>query len=214
MARKGARETDRADSAEEKAGPVLHLRRGFLVADKLWQAETDVAAFNRLMKDPAFLGLYESSNFVPQSLRRKKMLPLLPTGKDDPRIDQFADWFLSTFQESSGCVDGSDHPAVKDFLRLYTGGPNAYLRGQTFAVSTPDAGYWEGYGIRKGQAAPHAWNTLGGQVLDLTWHQGRASADTVYLGVLIGADFLRWSQASGGPAAFLYWAKRRLDRKG
>ena len=45
---------------------------------------------------------------------------------------------------------------MKDFLRSYTGGPNAYLRGQTFALSTPDAGYWEGYGVRKGQAAPRS----------------------------------------------------------
>ncbi len=195
--------------------PALALRRGFLVADTLWQPDTDVAAVNRLMKDPSFRGLYETAHFVPQSLKRKKMQPLMPNGKDDPRIDQFADWFLTTFHEATGCADGSGHAAVQEFLRSYTGGPtNAYLRGQTFALSTPDVEYWEGYGIRKGQATPHAWNKLAGKVLDLTWHGGRAHADILYLGVPIGSDFLHWSQASGGPVAFLYWAKRRLDGKG
>lgn len=143
------------------------------------------------------------------------MLPLLPTGRDDPRIDKFADWFLSTFQEFTGCVDGTGHAVVQEFLHSYTGGPtNAYLRGQTFALNTPDIEYWEGYGVRKGQAAPHAWNMLGGKVLDLTWHQGRANAETIYLGVPIEANFLQWSQASGGPVAFFSWAKRRQDGKG
>jgi hypothetical protein len=153
----------------------------------LWQPDTDVAAVNRLMKDPAFRGLYQTSHFVPPSLRRKKMLALLPKGMDDPRIDHFADWFVGTFQEATGCTDGRSYPAVQAFLRSYTGGPsNAYLRGQTFALSTPGAEYWEGYGIRKGQAAPHAWNRLDGKVVDLTWHHGRANADTIYLGVARG----------------------------
>jgi hypothetical protein len=192
----------------------LSLRRGFLVADKLWQPDTDVAAVNRLMRDPAFRGLYETAHFVPPSLKRKKMLPLLPKDRDDPRIDLFADWFLSTFREFSGCADFSGHPGVQEFSRSHSGNPsNAYLRGQSFALSTPDAEYWEGYGLRKGQIAAHAWNTLGGKVLDLTWHHGRAHADSIYLGIPIGADFLQWCQASGSPVAFLYWAKRRLDGK-
>src|SRR5687767_10042371 len=113
MARKEPRKIVPASPGEQPAGqpgPALALRRGFLVADKLWQPGTDVAAVNRLLKDPAFRGLYETGHFVPQSLRRKKMLPLLPTGQDDPRLDQFADWFLTTFQESTGCVDASGHP--------------------------------------------------------------------------------------------------------
>lgn len=217
MARKESRKSGPPASTEPSAGQTessLSLRRGFLVADKLWQPGTDVAAVNRLMRAPTFRGLYETTHFVPPSLKRKKMLPLLPKDRDDPRIDLFADWFLSTFREFTGCVDFSGHPGVQEFSRSYSGGPsNPYLRGQSFALSAPDAEYWEGYGLRKGQIAPHAWNTLGGKVLDLTWHHGRANADTVYLGVPIGSNFLNWSQASGGPVTFLYWAKQRLDGK-
>lgn len=216
MASNDARKTGQVVPTDhsEPTGTALGLRRGFLIADKLWQPHTDVAGVNRLMKDPAFRGLYETSHFVPASLRLKKLLPLLPRARDDLRIDQFADWFLSHFQEVTGCLDGSGHPAVQAFLRSYSGGPsNAYLRGQTFALSTPDAEYWEGYGIRKGVLGPHAWNRLGGKVLDLTWHQGRANPATVYLGVPIGTDFLQWSKASGGPVAFLNWAKRQQDGK-
>lgn len=68
-------------------------------------------------------------------------------------------------------------------------------------------------GIRKGVIGPHAWNRLGGKVLDLIWYQGRANPATVYLGVPIETDFLHWSQASGGPVAFLNWAKRQQDGK-
>ena len=56
--------------------------------------------------------------------------------------------------------------------------------------------------------------SLPDKVLDLTWQQGRANPDIICLGVRIGADFLHWSQASGGPAAFLYWATRRQNGKG
>ena len=95
-------------------------------------------------------------------------------------------------------MDGSGHTAVQEFLRLFTGGPsNAYLRGQIYALSTPEAEYWEGYGLRKGQANPHAWNRLGGKVLDLTWHNGRANADTVYLGVPVGTDFRTGARRQG-----------------
>lgn len=60
MARKEIRkmESSPANRPEEQTGPALALRRGFLVADKLWQPNTDVAAVNRLMKDPTFRGLY------------------------------------------------------------------------------------------------------------------------------------------------------------
>jgi len=218
MARKEPRKVGPAVPAEQAEGQMeqgLALRRGFLVADKLWQPGTDVAAVNRLMKSPDFRGLYETGHFVPQSLRRKKLQPLLPTGKDDPRLDLFADWFLGTFQEATGCAEGSSHPAVEAFFQSYTGGPNnAYLRGQTFALSAPDMEYWEGYGLRKGQAVPHAWNRLNGSVLDLTWHHGRANPDTIYLGVPVAANFLHWCQASGGPVAFLYWAKQQYDGVG
>ena len=87
MARKEPRKIGPLDSSGPPPAQTklaLALRRGFLVADNLWQPDTDVAAVNRLMKDPAFRCLYETEHFVPQNLKRKKMLPLLPTGKEDP----------------------------------------------------------------------------------------------------------------------------------
>jgi hypothetical protein len=194
-------------------GSPLRLQRGFLVADRLWQQGVDVAEVNRLMKTPDFRGLYQTKDFVPTSLRRKRMLPLLPKDPDDPRLEEFTAWFLESFTERKGAWDGSALPEVKEALRSSPQRENVYTMGHHLATTQPEFEYWEGYALRKGAATHHAWNVHKNKVVDLVWYHAKAHEDVRYLGVPVDTDFLKWCQVSPHPVSYLYWAKLTLDGK-
>jgi hypothetical protein len=147
--------------------------------------------------------------------RNRAYLDLIPRGGGG-RADGFRSWFLGNARLFEGGRVGADLPAVREFLTKFGHRhKDAFLAAQALAEDA-ELPYWEGYALHGSLpvrvAIHHAWNTAGGEVVDVTWPANKAQGH-LYLGVPVEPAFLKRIRADlavggkpyRGTVAFFSW---------
>ena len=132
---------------------------------------------------------FHVAHFLPldEILRSKNRayLDLVPRGSSGG-ADAFREWFLKTARRFDGAADQSQTIPVRAFLTQFGHREkDAFRTAQTLAEND-GVEYWEGYAYHAALAVPlvihHAWNTAGGELVDVTWSRGKENRNA-YLGV-------------------------------
>jgi hypothetical protein len=87
---------------------------------------------------------------------------------------------------------------VREYLAKFGHRQKDSFRAAQALAEDAGLGYWEGYALHGSLpvrvAIHHAWNTGGGEVVDVTW-PALGGNDHLYLGVPVATAFLRRIQA-------------------